>query len=160
MNHLLHKRLNDIVFVSYNQKMKTRFQIRREKKGKNIDPLVILEFDWNNEWANSSHVPPEGVRGSELVDEVIGASESVLGRNFSRRAHRNSNKHCRNSIPVVDDDDTLDLCLRDEEGQEEEEQYPHDDADATDHDAAANDSNNMEENATTTDIFDGLDDYE
>jgi hypothetical protein len=123
--------------------------------------LVILEFDWNNEWANSSHVPPEGVRGSELVDEAVGASESVLGRKFSRMAHRNINKHCRNSIPVVDDDATLDLCLRDEEGQQEEEEHdPHDDADVTDRDVATNDSNNREENATTTDIFDGLDDYE
>jgi hypothetical protein len=133
--------------------MKTRFQIRREKKGKNIDPLVISEFDWNNEWADSSHVLPEGVRGSDLtwqlVDEAVGASESVLGRNFPRRAHRNNSKRSRNSIPVVDDDE-----------QEEEEQDPHDDADVTYCEDAANDSNNGEENATSANIFDGLDDYE
>jgi hypothetical protein len=127
--------------------------------------LVISEFDWNNEWADSSHVPLEGIRGSDLtwqlVDEAVGASESVLGRNFPRRAHRNSSKHCRNSIPVVDDDDILDLCSEDEEGQqEEEEQDPHDDANVTDREDAVNDSNNGEENATTVDIFDGLDDYE
>jgi hypothetical protein len=123
--------------------MKTRFQIRREKRGKSIDPLVISEFDWNNEWADSSHVPPEGVRGSDLtwqlVDEAVDASESVLGRNFPRRAHRNNSKRSRNSIPVVDDDDILDLCSGDEEGQqEEEEQDPHDDADVTDHEDVAN----------------------
>jgi hypothetical protein len=165
MNRLLHKRLNDIVFVSYNRKMKTRFQIRREKKGKNIDPLVISEFDCNNEWPDSSHVPSEGVCGSDLtwqlVDEAVGASKSVLGHNFPRRAHRNNSKHSRNSIPVVDDDDILDLCSGDEEGQhEEEEQDPHDDADVTDREDAANDSNNGEENATSANIFDGLDDYE
>jgi hypothetical protein len=70
-------------------------------------------------------------------------------------AHRNSIKHCRNSIPVVDDDDILDLCSEDEEGQEQD---PHDDADVIDREDAANDSNKGEENATTADIFDGLDD--
>jgi hypothetical protein len=55
----LHKRLNSIVFVSYNRKMKSRFQKLRQKKGKkNFDPLVIEDFDWNNEWADSLHVPP------------------------------------------------------------------------------------------------------
>lgn len=63
-NRLLHKRLNAIVFV-YNQKMKTRFQIRREKKGKSFDPLVIEEFDWDNEWADSCYVHPQGARGCE-----------------------------------------------------------------------------------------------
>uniref|UniRef100_J3MSA6 DUF659 domain-containing protein n=1 Tax=Oryza brachyantha TaxID=4533 RepID=J3MSA6_ORYBR len=33
-NQLVHKRLNDVVFVAYNRKMKTRFQLRRENAGK------------------------------------------------------------------------------------------------------------------------------
>ncbi|CAD6236042.1 unnamed protein product [Miscanthus lutarioriparius] len=65
-NRLLHKRLNDIVFVSYNRKMRTRFQLRREKADKKYDPLVIEEFDWDNEWADSLHVPASGARGSDL----------------------------------------------------------------------------------------------
>ena len=32
--------------------MKTRFQIWREKKEKSFDPLVIDQFDWDNEWAD------------------------------------------------------------------------------------------------------------
>ncbi|CAO2047216.1 unnamed protein product, partial [Urochloa humidicola] len=49
-NRLLHKRLNDIVFVSYNRKMKSRFlRIRQEKKEKTFDPLVLENFDWDNE---------------------------------------------------------------------------------------------------------------
>jgi hypothetical protein len=77
--------LNDIVFVSYNCKMKTRFQTRRENKGKGLDPLVTEEFDWDNEWADSSYVHHQGARGCdfgpenengltwELVDEAIAA---------------------------------------------------------------------------------------
>jgi len=78
-NRLLHKQLNDIVFVSYNRKMKTR---------KIFDPLVIEEFDWDNEWADSSYVHPQGARGCdngdngngltwEHVDEAVGASSSL-----------------------------------------------------------------------------------
>jgi len=59
-NRLLHKRLNAIVFISYNRKMKTRFQMLRQKK-KNIDPLVISDLAWDNEWADSSHEPPKVV---------------------------------------------------------------------------------------------------
>ena len=74
--------------------MKTRFQMLRQKK-KSIDPLVISHFDWDNEWADSLHVPPQGHRGCELddgltwnlVDEVVGASEALRGRNLPRTAH-------------------------------------------------------------------------
>jgi len=91
-NRLLHKRLNDIVFVSYNRKMRTRFQLRREKAGKKYDPLVIEEFDWDNEWADSLHVPVPGARGSDAVDdltwqhvdEAISASQALQGRNLPR----------------------------------------------------------------------------
>jgi hypothetical protein len=59
------------------------------------------------------------------------------------------------------DYEILDLCLGDEEQQqEEEEEDPRDDANVTDCEDATNDANNGEENATTTNIFDGLDDYE
>jgi hypothetical protein len=51
------KRLDDLVFVSYNRKMISRFQKRREKEGPSYDPLVIEDFDWANEWIDSSVVP-------------------------------------------------------------------------------------------------------
>jgi hypothetical protein len=67
---LLHKTLNDIVFVSYNRKMRTRFQLMREKADKKYDPLVIEEFDWDNEWADSLHVHISSARGYDAVDEL------------------------------------------------------------------------------------------
>ena len=77
--------------------MKTRFQLRREKKGKKFDPLVIEKFDWDNEWADSSYVHPQGAcrcdngdNGNgftwELVDEAVGASSSLRGRNLGMPA--------------------------------------------------------------------------
>ncbi|XP_066343195.1 uncharacterized protein [Miscanthus floridulus] len=110
-NRLLHKRLNSIVFVSYNRKMKTRFQIRREKKGKSFDPLVIEEFDWDNEWADSSFVHRQGARGCECdandlrwehVDEALGASSLLRGRNLRRNA---SSNRARPSSPSLVEDD-------------------------------------------------------
>jgi hypothetical protein len=41
----MYMRLNDLVFVSYNQKMISRFQKRREKACPSYDPLVIEDFD-------------------------------------------------------------------------------------------------------------------
>jgi len=69
-NRLLHKRLNDIIFVSYNQKMRTRFQLMREKAGKKYDPLVIEEFDWDNECVDSLHVPIPDARRSDAVNDL------------------------------------------------------------------------------------------
>jgi hypothetical protein len=51
------------------------------------------DFNWDNEWADSLHVGLEGRRGCEcdltweLVNNVIGASKALCGRNFPRRAH-------------------------------------------------------------------------
>jgi hypothetical protein len=128
----LHKRLNAIVFVSYNRKMKTSFQLRREKKGKE-DPLVLEQFDWDNEWADSSHVFPRGSRGLnidetgltwQIVDEALGASSSLRGRNLPRTA----NKRARNSDPRLVEHDSDSGY----EEEEEEDQNPLDDADVTD----------------------------
>jgi hypothetical protein len=41
-----------------------------EKAGKKYDPLVIEEFDWDNEWANSLHVHILSARESDAVDEL------------------------------------------------------------------------------------------
>jgi hypothetical protein len=158
---LLHKRLNAIVFVSYNWKMKTRFQLRREKKGKGFDTLVIEQFDSDNEWADSSHVFPRGSRGCDIdetgltwqtVDEALGASSSLRGCNLPRTA----NKRARNSNSRLVEHE-LDS---DSGNEEEEDQDPLDDADATDCEDvdAPNGSNadgeDMEAAANAVDDFD------
>uniref|UniRef100_J3MSA7 HAT C-terminal dimerisation domain-containing protein n=1 Tax=Oryza brachyantha TaxID=4533 RepID=J3MSA7_ORYBR len=139
-NRLVHKRLNDVVFVAYNRKMKTRFQLRRENAGKSYDPLVIEEFDWDNEWADSLHEPIQGARGRDItwddVDEAVGASHSLRGCNVPRRAHNRADpitfqRRSRNSAMVEEDEEAYV-----QSDQEEEEEDPHDDANVSDCDEA------------------------
>ena len=113
--------------------MKTRFQLRRERKGKTFDPLVIEEFDWDNEWDDSSHVFPRGCRGCDidengltwqLVDEAIGASSSLRGRNLPRNANKRARISNRRLLEIDSGSDN--------EEEEEEDLEPLDDADVTD----------------------------
>lgn len=130
-NRLQHRILNDNVFVSYNRKNLDRFQKRKEKMGdKSYDPLVIEDFDWGNEWVDPTMPPPQGARGCpddiswELIDEAMGASSSLRGRNFPRattisyqRQHKRaatsplegdqeSDEEQHSTIPIVNDDDS------------------------------------------------------
>jgi len=77
-NRLEHKRLNDLVYVQYNQKMAVRFQKRHEKGVGSFDPLCLEDFDWNNEWVDVDAEPVHDGRGLEItwdqVDEAVGAS--------------------------------------------------------------------------------------
>ena len=143
--------------------MKTRFQLRREKKGKSSDPLVFEEFDWDNEWADSSHVFHRGRRGCDidengdgptwqLVDEVLGASSSLRGRNLPRNANKRARISNRRLLEIDSGSDN--------EEEEEEDLEPLDDADVTDceDDDHFNGSNaggeDVEAAANTDDEFD------
>jgi len=119
----------------------------RQKK-KNIDPLVISDLSWDNEWEDSLHEPPQGRRGSdlgdgltwELVDGATGASQSLQGRCFPRRAHRNSRgdpivyKRGRSRTATIDEEDEIDDQEEEHLGSdnEEREQDEDDDANVTD----------------------------
>jgi hypothetical protein len=77
-NRLEHKRLNDLVYVQYNQKMAVRFQKRHEKGASSFDPLCLEDFDWNNEWVDVDAEPVHNGSGLEItwdqVDVAVGAS--------------------------------------------------------------------------------------
>ena len=159
---MLHKRLNAIVFVSYNQKIKTRFQIRREKKGKSLDPLVIDQFDWDNEWADYCYVHLQGARGCEvaenengltweLVDEALGASSSLRGRNLQRKA--SNNKRARNGPSGLVEEDSGSA-----NEEEEDDHDSHDDADVSDCEDAPSGTNGDGENVDATNVHDEFDD--
>jgi len=152
-NRLLHKRLNDIVFVSYNRKMRTRFQLMREKAGKKYDPLVIEEFNWDNEWADSLHVPIPSARGSDAVDELTwqhvneatGASQALRGRNLPRRATATLHYSRSRNVPVPAGED----------GEEEDEvEDPHDDAEVSDCEEDGNVPATEQDKAADPDEFD------
>ncbi|XP_042035075.1 uncharacterized protein LOC121781392 [Salvia splendens] len=95
-NRLEHKRLNNLVFVSYNRKMANRFAKLRElgSKGKKYNPLHLDEFQWENEWVDAGcepvHQDAASDTGNDLtwqnVDEATGATQGLGGRNLPRAA--------------------------------------------------------------------------
>jgi len=91
-NRLEHIRLNKLVFVSYNRKMTFRFQKIRElgSKGKKSNPLLLEEFQWENEWVDINCDPVHASNGSDMlwthVDEADGATDQLRGRNMPRAA--------------------------------------------------------------------------
>lgn len=78
--------------------MEARFQNLREQgsKAKKSSPLVLEEFEWDNEWVDINtemvHEDQAQVMDGETpllwsqVDEAMGASTSLAGRNNPRRA--------------------------------------------------------------------------
>jgi hypothetical protein len=89
-NKLEHKRLNKLVFVSYNRKITNRFLKLRElgSKGKRCNPLVLEEFQWENEWVDASCDPVhqrDDITWAQ-VDEAISASQGLRSHNLPRAA--------------------------------------------------------------------------
>ncbi|KAM0893956.1 hypothetical protein ACQ4PT_024842 [Festuca glaucescens] len=178
-NRLQHRILNDNVFVSYIRKNLDRFQKRREKIGdKSYDPLVIEDFDWGNEWVDPTMPPPEGARGCpddidwEAIDEAVGASSSLQGRNLPRaatmgRGPSNVNVHYqrqrKRSAPSTTFLDDYDL----EDDQEQHSSIPNvedddsdflqDDVDVTDdeEDPTTAEQDGEDTNATMDEFDDG-----
>ncbi|KAL6535746.1 hypothetical protein OROHE_012590 [Orobanche hederae] len=56
----------------------TRFQKRRED-GKNFDPLLLNDFQWDNEWVKGEVVDPGDVDWL-AIDRALEASEGIDGR--------------------------------------------------------------------------------
>ena len=149
-NMLEHERLNNLVYVSYNRKMAARFQKMREE-GKNFDPLVLEDFDWDNEWvdpfANSAPIGGDPLFTWDHVDQAAGASTQLEGRNFSRRAH---GSHVSR---FEEDEDGLDVG----EENENEEDFVLDDLDMDD-DEATNTGGDGDEEGNDNASFDELGD--
>ncbi|XP_019166878.1 PREDICTED: uncharacterized protein LOC109162646 [Ipomoea nil] len=165
-NRLEHKRLNDLVYVQYNRKIASRFQKMREE-GSNFNPLVLEEFQWDNEWINggesSDDVHPGGDLSWRHVDEVIGASNNLEGSHLSTRAHAGEGSRAqmlsysrrRNASTSTPSSSRID-----EEEQNEEEHFPNDDEDIEDEDDVQDDdevgnedSNDGNERETNIDDF-------
>lgn len=142
-NRLEHKRLNKLVYVSYNRRMKTRFQKLREAgcKGKKANPLILEEFQWENEWVNV-HAEPvhQDGDGAPLtwgdVDSAMGATELLRGRDFPRTARGGSGtsrpigphitysrKRARTVDEEVEEQNNEDTMVEGEEEMDEDDYY-------------------------------------
>ncbi|KAM0881724.1 hypothetical protein ACQ4PT_032771 [Festuca glaucescens] len=179
-NRLQHQRLNGNVFVSYNRKNMDRFQKRREKMGdKSYDPLVIEDFDWGNEWVDPTVPPPQGARGCpddiswDLVDEVVGATSSLQGRNYPRTTtmgrgpstvnvqYERQRKRMAPTSPFFDEDDQDENQKQHSSipnGENDDSDFVHDDDDLTDDDddpTSADQEGGDDTNATMDEFDDG-----
>ena len=87
--------MNDLVYVHYNRRLQERFKERREK-GRNFDPLVLDELDWNSEWIAKGSQQDLVYPDSDLtwleVDTALGASTGLEGRNLPRVSQRGSSR--------------------------------------------------------------------
>ncbi|XP_031091572.1 uncharacterized protein LOC115996475 [Ipomoea triloba] len=133
-NRLEHKRLNDLIYVQYNLKIANRFQ-KLHEEGSNLNPLILEEFQWNNEWVDGSDdaVHPGGDISWRLVDEVIGASNNLEGHNLFTRANVGEGT----SAPTLSHSrrrNTSSFMIDEEEQNEEEDPFPNDDEDVDDDD--------------------------
>ncbi|KAM0882561.1 hypothetical protein ACQ4PT_032185 [Festuca glaucescens] len=168
------------VFVSYNRKNMDRFQKRREKMGdKSYDPLVIEDFDWGNEWVDPTVPPPQGARGCpddiswDLVDEVVGATSSLQGRNYPRTTtmgrgpstvnvqYERQRKRMAPTSPFFDEDDQDENQKQHSSipnGENDDSDFVHDDDDLTDDDddpTSADQEGGDDTNATMDEFDDG-----
>jgi len=122
------------------------------EEGKNFDPLVLEDFDWDNEWvdplANSSHIGDDPLFTWDHVDHATGASTQLEGRNFSRRAH---GSHVSR---FEEDEDGLDVG----EENENDGNFVLDDLDMDDDEATDNNGDDGNEEGNDNAGFDDLDD--
>ncbi|KAL8156447.1 hypothetical protein AgCh_001514 [Apium graveolens] len=108
----------DLVYVQYNWKIDSRFKKRCEL-GRKFDPLVFEDLEWANEWVGIED------RFWEAVDIASGASESLEGCNFLRRARGGSTlTYTRRNTSSTQD--------RIDEEDEDEDNIPFDDEEVED----------------------------
>jgi len=121
--------------------MQNRFQKIRElgSKGKKCNPLLLEEFQWQNEWVDENcepvHEGDDDALTWALVDEVAGATQGLRGRNLPRAAAAHAatssvqqtyvrNRKRPRNTPAQDIAEEDDSDGRDEvQGQPEPEEY-------------------------------------
>lgn len=115
--------------------MAARFQRLREE-GNIGNPLILEDFQWDNEWVDNQN---ETVReGDDLawahVDDAIGASSSLQGRNFPRRARYESVYSRRCQAAATQEERVMEEEEQGNEGneQDDEEYMPNDDEEVDD----------------------------
>ncbi|KAF8378509.1 hypothetical protein HHK36_029852 [Tetracentron sinense] len=97
-NRLEQKRLNNLVFVQYNQRLRERFLTRKENP-QAYDPICFDEIDETSEWVTGKDPSEEVVyEGDNLrwldVDAALDASGG------SQRPRRNTSVHKAKAVPL------------------------------------------------------------
>ncbi|XP_058069760.1 uncharacterized protein LOC131218899 [Magnolia sinica] len=101
-NRLEQKKLNDLVFVQYNQKLRERFQSRKEKPGF-FDPICLDELDADNEWLVETEDPVfagEDLTWAQVEDAAYGSTPGEGSSTTRRRRTRRSRGASSSRQPV------------------------------------------------------------
>ncbi|XP_058097770.1 uncharacterized protein LOC131242860 [Magnolia sinica] len=103
-NRLELKKLNDLVFVQYNQKLREQFQSRKEKPGF-FDPICLDELDADNKWLVETEDP--AFAGEDLtwtqVEDVAYGSTPGEGISTTRRRRMGWCRGANSSRQPVDE---------------------------------------------------------
>lgn len=124
--------------------------------GKSYDPLVIEDFDWDNEWVDST-VVHAGRDNDDLIDLTwedvdcaVGASESLRGRNLPRQARRTTSFTYQRRARMRTQEDEEEQEDGNDSNNEDLEEDPLDDIDVTDTEEASGAENGGEDDAAPT----------
>ncbi|XP_058084729.1 uncharacterized protein LOC131232482 [Magnolia sinica] len=103
-NRLEQKKLNDLVFVQYNQKLRERFQSRK-KKPSFFDHICLDELDANNEWLVETKDPVfagEDLTWAQVEDAEYGLTPGE-GSSTTRRRRTGGSQGASSSRQPVDE---------------------------------------------------------
>ncbi|XP_058082029.1 RNA-directed DNA methylation 4-like isoform X2 [Magnolia sinica] len=155
-NRLEQKKLNNLVFVQYNKKLRERFQSRKEKPGF-FDPICLDELDADNEWLVETEDPVfarEDLTWAQVEDAAYGSTPGE-GSSTTRRRRTGGSRGASGSRQPIDkieeieegegdNDDQIEdhppldvdevLVRTDDEEMEEEEVYVEEGDDSNDDD--------------------------
>ncbi|KAK4259931.1 hypothetical protein QN277_006209 [Acacia crassicarpa] len=143
---LEHQKLQDLVFVKYNQALKERFDCRDV-----IDPILLNDIDDSNEWLVGEIGGDEDVAQDELVFEddtltwgavadIVGASEP---RTYTRQQSRLKNKQIATSTSRTSTSNNGKRNI--EDGEEEANDEESDNEEEEIYKSSSGESNNDEE---------------
>ncbi|XP_058082846.1 uncharacterized protein LOC131230850 [Magnolia sinica] len=120
-NRLEQKKLNNLVFIQYNQILRERFQSRKEKPGL-FDPICLDELDIDNECLVETEDPI--FAGEELtwtqVEDVVYGSTPGKGSSTTRRRRTGGSRGASSSRQLVDEIEEIEEGEGDNDDQAED----------------------------------------
>ncbi|CAN6445218.1 unnamed protein product [Victoria cruziana] len=136
-NRLQHKKLNDLVYVTYNQILKQRYD-ERKRNGSNIDPIILREVDDNEEWPSDDENVYENDDSLtwDHVDIACGASQETGGastratqKKGKQKMHDSSTRNQKQKYVAFDVDEEEEMSSGDSDDEEEDSLHLEDDSD-------------------------------
>ncbi|XP_058067541.1 uncharacterized protein LOC131216927 [Magnolia sinica] len=120
-NRLEQKKLNDLVFVQYNQKLREQFQSRKEKPSF-LDPICLDELDEDNKWLVETEdlvFAGEELTWAQVEDAAYGSTPGE-GSSTTRRRRTGGSRGTSSSHQPVDEIEEIEEGEDDNDDQAED----------------------------------------